>query len=81
METYTERDLKLAEDIGGIKALITMTHDKIDDYCKKNEEHHNALWRKVDKHSKFINWLSGVIAIVWLALGLAIDGFRKKMGV
>jgi uncharacterized membrane protein YdfJ with MMPL/SSD domain len=74
-----ERDLKIAEELGSLKALMTVTHDKVVKYCEENKEGHTRMWRKIDKHSRFISWLSGAIAVIVVIVGLAVEWVRYSL--
>jgi hypothetical protein len=76
---YTDYDIKIAEELGGLKTLVISISDKLDDYCKKNTIEHDAMWKKIDKHSSFINYLSGAIAIVMFCVGIAVDWIKRKL--
>ncbi len=83
--TYTERDLKIAEELGGLKTLMQATHDKIAVYCEENEKHHKLLWDKSDNlneeiksQGKWINGLKGAIAFVTVIFGAIIAWFKHK---
>lgn len=79
---YTDRDMRLAEDLGGIKALLMALDKKMTESihlqacslqkCQdKRDESHNAMWGKIDKHGRDLAWIKGIglgLQAVWAAL-------------
>lgn len=57
---YTEHDIHIAEQLGGIKTLQTTILEKLAGYCDDNQKQHDAMWKKMDSHGKKINWILGI---------------------
>ena len=73
---YTNRDIEIAEKLGGLQALQETTLNVLKEYCADNKIQHKAMWQKLDSHSKKINWFMGAAAVIGSAFGYAFFVFR-----
>jgi len=69
----------LMKEIGGITASIQGMDKKLTEYCIDNKTQHTAMWRKMDGHSKKINWFMGGVAVISSALTYAFIAFKHKI--
>jgi len=70
---------QLMKEIGGLIASVQNVDKKLTEYCVDNKTQHNAMWRKIDGHSKKINWFMGGVAAVSSALTYMIIIFKHKI--
>lgn len=90
-EGYTNRDLKVAEELGGLKTAVL-------DFTKRNDSEHQELksilkshdyecnrqiekiWEKVDKNRNLIKWImgigTGVVSISGVVMALLKGAFK-----
>lgn len=57
---YTDRDIEIAKELGGLTTAIQHVHDKLDIYLSDQKSQHNALWKKIDTHSGEISKLQSM---------------------
>ena len=75
---YTNRDIEIAEQLGGLKTLQETTLNVLKEYCADNKQQHRAMWTKLDAHSRKINWFMGGIAVISGSLTYAFLAFKHK---
>lgn len=75
-EKYTERDIEIAEKIGGLTTMIQGMDDKLNRVLQDKDVVHNAIWKKIDLHTDKISKLDG--AFKWI-IGIGL-GFQAAWG-
>ena len=45
-----DRDIVIAEKVGGLTQAVDSMSGKLDDYCRRGEEQHKAMWSRLDEH-------------------------------
>lgn len=72
MNKYSDRDIEVAKEIGGLTKAIQAIDDKISSYVKNSEIHTKAMWTRIDSHSEKILQHHG--AIKWIiGIGFGIS--------
>jgi len=84
-ETFSERDLEIARDLGEIKAMLKVvvddiaeTRNKLRDYCANNEHAHKSIWRRLDLHHRLIFVGVGILTVAGVLAGWAIRILHAK---
>ena len=75
-----ERDLIMAEKIGGLTSSVQSMDRKLDQYCHSNEQQHVAIFKKLDSHGKFINRVKGGLVLVSSVWILIVAWIKQKLG-
>ena len=73
---YTNRDIEIARELGGMKALQEATLNLLKEYCEDNKVQHKAMWGKLSSHSKKINWFMGAATAIGAAIGYGFMWLR-----
>ena len=67
---------------GTLKAKLTKEgNQRLNEYCKDNNKQHTLMWKKIDKHSKFIHSFMAVIGFIGFCMGVVYKWIRLKMGI
>ena len=72
------RDIVIAEKIGGLTEAIEGMGGKLDDYCRRNEEQHRAMWSRIDSHGTKISWVMGVGSAVAFFFSTVVMWIKTK---
>lgn len=78
---YTEQDLEVSKAIGGLTQAVSNMDTKLDGYCRMNEEHHKAIWNKLDSHGKWINRMKGGLTVVGAVISYGFVWVKSKIGI
>jgi hypothetical protein len=68
VNNYTEHDLHVAQEIGGLKTLMQATHDKLGNYIDAHGNEHQTMWGRVDAVKKQVN---GNTKMIYKGMGVA----------
>ena len=79
IKEYTERDLQLAEEIGGLKTVVMSLNDKLSQVLSESSNNHRAMWARIDDHSKTLNLIKGIgftLQVLWAGILVWIEMHR-----
>ena len=81
---FTEKDLNIAEKLGGITAVLTQISDNLNRHIANEDRDHSALWKKVDDHTEklsdhsgFIKWIIGIGVTLQAVVGLTLAWWKR----
>ena len=66
-----DNDKIILEIYGKVETLVNSTNrmeSQLTDHVKEDSRQHNAMWKKIDVHSRIISYFLGAIAISGFAI-------------
>jgi len=80
IESVMDQDkvlLEIVEKIGG----VTVSIKNIESILEKNTASAKAMWKKVENHGKWINFMKGAVSVLVASCGYVIYWVKHKFGM
>jgi len=74
-----DRDIVIAEKVGGLTQAVDSMAGKLDDYCRRGEEQHRAMWARLDEHGSKLSWIMGVGSAVTFFFSAFLVWIKSKV--
>ena len=83
--TYSSTDIRLAEELGGVKAYLKKIDETLTKHVIYEEETKKAMWARIDankeklsEHSGFIKWIIGIGVGLQIGVFVLMEWLRLK---